>query len=238
MKKMSNLLALLLVPALLALGVGCQTMQEHKIATGAVIGTAAGAAAGAAIGGKDNRTEGALIGAAAGAAIGTGIGYYLDRQAKKYDRIEGLEVEKVEQTTKTPADEVGKLPATTPPHINLRISSEFLFEKDSSALKAEGVTKLAEIATVLKEDADSRVIIKGYTSSEGSDAHNTELSERRANAVKNQLIGAGVEASRLTAVGLGESSPIGDNATEAGRARNRRVEIEVIPSEKSASSGQ
>ena len=232
MKLKSCLIVVALLPALLMGPLGCETMSEHKIVSGAAIGTAAGALAGGIIGHQTgNRTAGALIGAAAGAALGTGIGYYLDRQAKKFEQIEDVQVEKVPQAQ---APETGR---TRPEHLTLRLSNQVLFERGSSALAPRGTDKMQEIANILKEYPDSNVIIKGYTSSEGDDASNTALSQRRADAVKNTLISFSVNPARMQAVGLGESNPIADNATEAGKAQNRRVEIEVYPTNEGRQGG-
>ena len=217
MKKTAMAWVLLgLAPVILMGLTGCQTMKEHKKTTGAVLGAATGAAAGAVIGHQSgNRTEGALIGAAAGAAIGTGVGALLSRQAEQLEKIEDVEV----QTDQTAGNE----------HLVVRMSSEVLFEKSSSALKPQGLSRLAEIAVVLRESPESRVIIKGYASAEGEDEYNMKLSQRRADSVRNALIGERVAQSRISALGMGESNPIAGNDTEAGRASNRRVEIEVFP---------
>ena len=221
MRKMTKWTAGLLIVSLTTLTMGCQTMSEHKVASGATIGALAGAAGGALID-KHHRGRGALIGAAAGAAIGGGVGYYLDRKAKRFQEVEDVQVTTVPEAT-------GQGETYEPPRVNLRISDQLLFERGSSALKPGGVQKIQEIANVIREDADSVVIVKGYTSSEGSDQYNTELSQRRADVIKNQMIACMVDASRIQAVGMGESNPIADNSTEAGRAQNRRVEIDVIP---------
>ena len=217
------------VPSLLLAPMGCATMKEHKIASGAVIGAATGAAAGALVGGKGDRGKGAAIGAAVGAAAGGGVGWYLDRRAKRFKQIEDVEVETVEPV-KT-KEEPGQTAEETKPHIKLRLSDEVLFDKGSSALKPEGVQKVGEIAAALREDPEGHAIVKGYTSSEGPDEANLLLSQRRAEVIRSQLIANRVAATRITAVGMGESNPIADDATEAGRAKNRRVEIEVFPSE-------
>lgn len=230
MKVSLRLLALLLVPVL-PLTVGCETMQEHKTASGAIIGTATGAAAGALIGGSHHRAGGALIGAAAGAALGTGVGYYLDKQSQKYKQIEGVEVQKVPETQAPPAPAGQPTAQPVPAHLNLVLNSELLFDRNSSILKPEGIQKLGEIAQGLNEDPGSRVIVKGFTSSEGSEQHNLDLSQRRADIVRNQLVANRVTSTRIEAIGFGESNPIADNATEEGRMRNRRVEIEIIPSQ-------
>jgi len=222
------------VPSLLLAPMGCATMKEHKIASGAVIGAATGAAAGALVGGKGDRGKGAAIGAAVGAAAGGGVGWYLDRRAKRFKQIEDVEVETVEPVkTEEPGtkEEPGQSAEEAKPHIKLRLSDEVLFDKGSSALKPEGVQKVGEIAAALREDPEGHAIVKGYTSSEGPDEANLLLSQRRAEVIRSQLIVNRVAAARITAVGMGESNPIADNATEAGRAKNRRVEIEVFPSE-------
>lgn len=213
--------ALLLVIVLAVfLTTGCST----KAGSGAIIGGATGAALGAAVAGDDDRLAGALIGGAAGAALGGGIGYYLDRQEKKYKQIDNVEVEKV-----VPADE--QEAKENPAHLTLRISNEILFAKDSSALTPEGTRKIQEIANILQQDPKSHVMVKAYTSSEGDDAHNLDLSKRRTEMVRNQLIAFRIASSRITALGMGESNPIADNSTEQGRRQNRRAEIEIFPAE-------
>lgn len=218
--KMRNT-AILMLSALLALGglSGCETMRNNKTATGAVIGTAAGAGIGALAGGSDNRTEGALIGAAAGAAVGGGIGYYLARQAKKYDEIPAVEVTEVPEDTSGQQSE----------HLVLRLSDTVLFDKGSATLSAAGMQKVAEIAQVMNEYPETEVYVKAYASSDGSEQYNQELTDRRAETVRRALVANRVSQGRIVAVGMGESNPIASNATEAGRAQNRRVEIELYP---------
>ena len=80
----------------------------------------------------------------------------------------------------------------------------------------------------LKEEPDMKVEVAGHTDSTGSDAYNQKLSERRAQAVVDYLISKGVDPNRLKAVGYGESKPIASNETEAGRAKNRRVELQIF----------
>lgn len=101
------------------------------------------------------------------------------------------------------------------------------FAFDSSKVDAADSEKLNGIAERLKgEAASTRLSITGHTDSVGSDAYNQKLSERRANAVANYLIDAGVPSSIIVGVqGLGESQPVADNKTREGRAENRRVEI-------------
>src|SRR5690606_25552658 len=104
-----------------------------------------------------------------------------------------------------------------------------LFEKGQASLLPGAQPKLQEIARILNEYPNSVVMIRGYTSSEGGDGINIPLSQNRADMVLKTLIGYGVSPQRLTSIGLGSSNPIASNDTEAGRAMNRRVEIEVLP---------
>ena len=101
------------------------------------------------------------------------------------------------------------------------------FRSDSAELDADSTTALAEVEALLREKATLRLLVEGHTDSTNTDAYNQELSTRRAAAVMTWLVGRGVQASRLKAVGYGRTKPIADNATPQGRALNRRVEIAV-----------
>lgn len=100
------------------------------------------------------------------------------------------------------------------------------FDFDSAAIRPESEPLLDALYTGLKDAAESEISIIGHTSSEGSEAYNKELSTRRAESVVAALAARGIDAARLSAEGLGESRPIADNTTEAGRSLNRRVEID------------
>ena len=106
--------------------------------------------------------------------------------------------------------------------------SNIFFEVDSWQLKKESVSELDKLANLLKENKRIVVEIGGYTDATGSDEHNLSLSEKRALAVVNYLVGNGVEASRLKYKGYGNKSPVGDNVTEEGRKLNRRTEVQII----------
>ncbi|HYE56817.1 MAG TPA: OmpA family protein [Chitinophagaceae bacterium] len=99
-----------------------------------------------------------------------------------------------------------------------------LFDQGSAVIKPESYGIIKEVANVLKEHADVKIKITGHTSSEGKDATNLELSHKRAAAVKEALVTTyGIEASRVTTDGKGETEPVADNATKEGRLLNRRV---------------
>ena len=104
---------------------------------------------------------------------------------------------------------------------------DVLFDFDQASLKANSRDSITTLANYLIKNPDRKVIVEGYTDSEGSAAYNQGLSERRANAVKNALVRAGVEPSRIVAQGYGKEYPVADNATSSGRAQNRRVEVTI-----------
>ena len=106
--------------------------------------------------------------------------------------------------------------------------SDQLFDFDKSTLKGSAVSALDDLVAKLKgATVLNSVRIVGYTDGVGSNAYNEKLSLRRAESVRNYLAGHGVPADKITVEGKGKSDPIADNKTEAGRAKNRRVEVEV-----------
>ena len=105
-------------------------------------------------------------------------------------------------------------------------NSTLLFVVNSSAVTDESSTKLKILTDLLSTYTKVNVVIEGHASSDGSSAYNQALSERRANSVKEALVAMGVDASRLETIGYGETKPIEDNSTAAGRKANRRVQLE------------
>lgn len=102
------------------------------------------------------------------------------------------------------------------------------FEFNSSVLKTESYDILERISQQMKKSLSATYQLSGNSSAEGTEKRNMMLSVDRANAVKAYLVNSGIAGSRLNTMGLGESNPISDNTTEAGRVRNRRVEIKAI----------
>ncbi|VFT42115.1 outer membrane protein [Pseudomonas aeruginosa] len=152
-----------------------------------------------------------------GALIGGGVG-------AAYCWVHGAG-EQVAPPPPQPVEEVAPPPPVVKEETIVVRDLHFAF--DSSKVDAADSEKLNGIAERLKgEAASTRLSITGHTDSVGSDAYNQKLSERRANAVANYLIDAGVPSSIIVGVqGLGESQPVADNKTREGRAENRRVEI-------------
>ena len=107
------------------------------------------------------------------------------------------------------------------------IGSKVFFENNSDKLKVASLVQLDELASILHKYESANLIIEGYTDSRGDDAMNMTLSQKRTESVKTYLMGKGIMESRLTATGFGKASPIADNKTVIGRAKNRRVELKT-----------
>ena len=204
--------------AALVLVAGCATTDPYtgertpnRTANAAIIGAIGGAAAGTLAGGNDGRNAG--VGAAVGAIAGAGVGAYMDAQERKLR----------EQTRNTG---VG-VTRTGENEITLNLPSDITFDVDRADIKPQFRQSLADVSATLREYPSTTIDVAGHADSTGSDAHNQELSQRRADAVAQALIGNGVQPVRVVAVGFGESRPIADNATTAGRQANRRVEIKL-----------
>ena len=107
-------------------------------------------------------------------------------------------------------------------------AADAFFDFDKSVLKPEGKAKLDDLVSKVKNVNLEVIIAVGHTDSIGTDAYNQKLSVRRAEAVKAYLVSKGIEKNRVYTEGKGEKQPIADNKTKEGRAKNRRVEIEVV----------
>jgi len=177
-------------------------------------GAAIGGAAGGTIGGvasKKNPIAGGIIGAVVGGAAGAAIGAYMDKQAKKIEEeVKDAEVVRVEEG------------------INLKFDSGILFDFDKSDLSGNAKESMAKLGRILNEYPDTRLTIQGHTDDKGDGNYNRKLSSRRADAVRDYLIASGVKGGRLNTAAYGESAPIASNDTEAGRAKNRRVEVVIV----------
>jgi outer membrane protein OmpA-like peptidoglycan-associated protein len=202
---------LTVVAILLVAAAGCASMNKKE--RGAVIGAGAGAVVGGVIGNQTGSTaRGAIIGAVIGGVAGAIIGHQMDQQAKELKQnIPGATVERVGEG------------------IQVTFASGLLFDFDSDVIRGEARSNLDELANSLEEYDNSNLLIVGHTDAKGTESYNQDLSERRSLAAERYLASRGVE--RIDTRGRGEYEPVATNETEAGRARNRRVEVAIYASE-------
>lgn len=199
----------------------CEAVQNaNNTQKGAAIGTAAGAVIGGILGnniGKGgNAPLGAVLGGVVGGVAGGVIGNKMDKQAKEIkETLPGAEVERVGEGIKITLNE-----------------NTVNFDFNSANLTSLAKSNLDKLVTVLKNNPDTNINIYGHTDSIGSDAVNLRISGQRAQAVKNYMVANGIASSRMFTEGLGKSSPIATNDTDAGRAKNRRVEFAITANEK------
>lgn len=191
--------------------------QVSKATTGAAIGAGIGAIGAAIINRDDSsrdRNQRVLAAAAAGGAIGGGTGYYMDRQeAKLRHSLQNTGVSVVRNGD----------------NLVLVMPANITFTSGSSVLMSDFEQVLASVSLVVNEYDKTLLEITGHTDSQGSDSANLALSDRRAQSVSNSLQQDGVALNRILMQGFGESRPIGDNDTNEGRQKNRRVELVLIP---------
>ncbi|NRA02434.1 MAG: OmpA family protein [Myxococcales bacterium] len=186
-------------------------------AAGAVVGAAAGPPASNSD--SDNAAGNAMaIGAAVGLTTGAVLHTILcNRQAEPAPK------------PKPPAVRPAATAPEPAPAVTKRIVLRGVhFDFDRAAIKPEAEAVLFQAAEILKRNPELRIQVAGYTDSTGSAVYNQGLSERRASAVKGWLVTHGIAPGRLDSVGYGESMPVADNTTEAGRIQNRRVELNVL----------
>lgn len=202
----------------------CATNTTHEnTKKGAGIGALVGAVSGAIIGYQNDHSggalRGALIGGAAGGALGAGAGAYMDKQQTEFEQQLADEQARHQIEIERQQNEI----------LKLTMSSEVSFDFNSASIKSTFYSSLNKIAEVMNRYPQTQILVVGHTDSVGSEEYNLQLSLRRANAVADYLIGRGVASARMGTEGHGEIEPLADNATPEGRARNRRVEIFVVP---------
>ena len=127
-----------------------------------------------------------------------------------------------------PAPKAAPKPVVKPVVEKVTMAAETNFDFDKAVLKPAGKARLDDLVDKLKAVNLEVIIAVGHTDSIGTKAYNLKLSLRRANAVKAYLVSKGIPANRIYTEGKGKSQPIADNRTKEGRAKNRRVEIEVV----------
>ncbi len=223
MKTLINKIGVIVLVLVLTVSLtNCGAVQNaNNKQKGAVIGATGGAILGAIIGnnvGKGGNGEiGAVIGGVIGGGAGILIGNKMDKQAQKIEEeIPGAQVERVDNGIVVTFDE----------------TSGVYFDTNKSNINSASQATLNKLIAVFKEYPDTNILVVGHTDSQGSEEYNMTLSKNRAYAVTNYLSGNGINKGRLTTNWFGETQPLHDNSTAEGRAKNRRVNIAILPNEK------
>ncbi|MDR1115628.1 MAG: OmpA family protein [Tannerella sp.] len=194
----------------------------NNTAKGTAIGVGGGAAAGAGIGKiAGNTALGAVIGAAIGGAAGAVIGKKMDKQKRELEQV------LPEEATVEVVEEEGQAPA-----LKVTFDSGILFATNSSTVSDASKLALRNFANNLDGNPDTDVKIVGHTDNTGKVDYNQTLSEKRAKSVYDYLLEQGVNSRRMIYEGKGIHQPVAGNDTVEGRARNRRVEIMIMASDK------
>jgi outer membrane protein OmpA-like peptidoglycan-associated protein len=223
MKTLINKIGIIVLIVVLTVSLtNCSAVQNaNNKQKGAVIGATGGAILGAIIGnnvGKGGNGElGAVIGGVIGGSAGVIIGNKMDKQAQQIEEeIPGAQVERVDDGIVVTFDE----------------SSGVYFDTNKYNINNASQATLNKLIGVFKEYPDTNILVVGHTDSQGAEDYNMTLSKNRAYAVTNYLSQNGINQSRLTTNWFGESQPLHDNNTAGGRAKNRRVNIAILPNEK------
>lgn len=202
---------LISVSLIALLAAGCATEQQNQTAMGTGVGAAVGAGIGALVG----NGKGAAIGGALGAATGAAVGYNW-----------GAIKSKLAGDTAGTGTQISEQPDGS---LKLNIPSQVSFDTDSAVIKPSFRAPLDSVAETLTSHPELAANVVGHTDSTGNANYNMTLSQKRAQSVAAYLTDRGVARGRLTSEGRGQNQPVADNATEAGRAQNRRVEIYLKP---------
>jgi outer membrane protein OmpA-like peptidoglycan-associated protein len=204
-RRHQTFIALFLAVSLFAAAAEAQRKRD-RMWKGTGIGVAVGAA-GAYLKGKREADE-ILAGAAIGGVLDCTIGVYMDRQQERLVHIRGASVERTGDDT-----------------LLVHFDSDVLFGSGSVALDRDGRSILDQVAEVINDYRKTAVVVQVHTDAEGSKESNQVLSERQARSVETYLASRGVDATRMTSIGFGESAPVASNDTSGGRQRNRRVDV-------------
>ena len=173
-----------------------------------------------------NTAKGTAIGAGGGAALGAIIGHKMDKAKKEAEAVKNAQVESIKDANGLDA-------------VKVTFDSGILFTTGSSTLSSTAKNSLSQFAGVLKSNSDCDVAVQGYTDNAGwknstaeqSAQKNLDLSQKRAESVTSYLLSLGVPSSQIrSTTGFGESNPVADNSTAAGKAQNRRVEVYMYAS--------
>lgn len=186
---------------------------------GALFGALGGAVLGAVAGSKENRNRNVLLGAIGGGIAGGVVGNYMDKQKKDFERQLAAERD-------NGIIIIEKLPGDA---LRVTMTAQSAFDVDSAQIKPSFNSTMDKISNIVNQYGKTTIDVVGHTDNTGSQKHNQELSERRAQSVAQYFLAKNVHRERLRVEGAGENQPRADNKTTVGRAQNRRVEINIIP---------
>ena len=210
----------IIVSLVLLVMTGCTTMDPYtgeqttsNTTAGAGIGAVTGALLGAAVSSGSDRGKGALIGALVGGGVGAGIGNSMDDQ---------------EAALRSELQNSGVQVRREGDRIILIMPGNITFNSGSYSVRPSFYNVLRSISIVFNKYTNTVIKISGYTDSTGSALNNQTLSEQRAASVGDYFISQNVKEGRIRTRGYGERYPVASNATDSGRAQNRRVEIEML----------
>lgn len=210
----------------------CDNAQFGAREKGALGGAALGAGLGAIVGNQTGSTgAGIAIGSAVGALSGALVGNSIDNQnasiKERDDRLAAQERELAENRRLIEELKAKGVDARSSERGVVANLPDVLFEFNSYALTREARNIVSDIAKVVRDTRGRRISVEGHTDSIGTTAYNQKLSEQRARSVADDLVASGVSRGVVRVRGFGESNPIASNNTEAGRKRNRRVEVVI-----------
>jgi len=198
------------------------TKNASNTQKGGAIGAAGGAILGAIIGNNTGKKGsggelGAVIGGVLGGTAGVLIGKKMDKQAQQIEEeIPGAIVERIDDGIVVTFDE----------------NSGVYFDTNKYNINDDSEVLLNKLSKILVEYPDTNVLVVGHTDSTGADEYNMTLSKNRANSVTNFFTNKGLSVQRFTTSWFGEEKPLADNTTTEGRAKNRRVNLAILPNEK------
>lgn len=224
MRHFSRLSIIVLISATMTLS-ACATDEYGRsrpmtdTEKGALFGALGGAVLGAVAGSKQNRNRNVLLGAIGGGIAGGLVGHYMDKQKKDFEKQLSAERDQgiiiIEQ-----------LPGDS---LRVTMTAQSAFDVDSAQIKPSFNSTMDKISGIVNQYGKTTIDVVGHTDNTGSQQHNQELSERRAQSVAQYFLRKNVHQERLRIEGAGENQPRADNKSANGRAQNRRVEINIIP---------
>ena len=210
----------------------CSSVQIGQRESGALIGGALGAGLGAIVG---NQTGNSGAGVAIGSGVGLIAGGLIGNQIEKRDeafRAKDVRISKQDQMISENQRLIQELRSKGVDAFQgkrgvIANMPDVLFEFNSADMTPQAISEATEIAHIVRNYPERKILVEGHTDSVGTMVYNQRLSEGRARSVADELVAQGVSRRRVVSAGFGESRPVSSNLTEHGRTKNRRVEVVI-----------